>query len=215
MHDIRQSLIDYIEGVIIPQYKYFDRAHQENHVRKVIEESIALSQFHDVNYEIIYTAAAFHDLGLSKGREFHHLESSKIIRNNRNLKKWFSNNEIEIIAQAAEDHRASANKEPRTIYGKIIAEADRCIEPIHTIQRTIEYGISHYPKLDKEIHYDRMRTHLNEKYGRNGYIKLWIVESKNGKNLENLRLIIEDKIQLKEIFNSIFDKIYTSNSNPS
>ena len=51
-----------------------------------------------------------------------------MIRADRQLAAWFTPQEIEIIAQAAEDHRASAKSKPRSIYGMIVAEADRIID---------------------------------------------------------------------------------------
>ena len=215
MYKIRPSLIEYIENNIIPQYKGFDSAHQESHVNDVIQQALELAKSYDINNEMIYAAAALHDIGLSIGRDSHHIESGRIIRNTPQLKEWFTDNEIETIAQAAEDHRASSKSEPRTIYGKIIAEADRHIEPIIIIQRTIEFEQTHHPDIDKDNLFKKMVAHLNEKYGRNGYLKLWIKESKNAEKLEELRLIIDNPNELTEIFNKIYNNLQSSSSKPS
>ena len=161
MYKIRPSLIKYIENSIIPQYKGFDSAHQESHVNDVIQQALELAKSYNVNDEMIYAAAALHDIGLSVGRDSHHIESGRIIRNTPQLKEWFTDNEIETIAQAAEDHRASSKSEPRTIYGKIIAEADRHIEPFTIIQRTIEFEQTHHPEIDKDNLFQKMVAHLN------------------------------------------------------
>ena len=58
------SFKDYVEKEIIPRYASFDAAHREEHVRSVIENSQKLARFYDVNPEILYLAAAYHDLGL-------------------------------------------------------------------------------------------------------------------------------------------------------
>ena len=111
-----------------------------------------------------------------------------------------------MIAQAAEDHRASSDHEPRSIYGRIVAEADRLIVPETIIRRTIQYGLSHYPELEKEGHWQRTCEHLQEKYAEGGYLKLWIPESANAAQLARLRDIIRDKVQLRTLFEQIFSE---------
>lgn len=78
-----------------------------------------------IDPEILFTAAACHDIGRINGKEKHHVDSGKMIRADMTLRKWFDEAGIELIAQAAEDHRASSGAVSRSIYGKIVAEADR------------------------------------------------------------------------------------------
>jgi uncharacterized protein len=153
----------------------------------------------------VYTAAAYHDTGLSVDRKTHHLESGKIIRADKRLGEWFTPDQIEVIAQAAEDHRASSDHEPRTIYGKIIAEADRQIIPESIILRTVQYGFKNYPELDKEGHWRRTCEHMAEKYDVGGYLKLWIPESRNADGLARLREIIHDKNRLRILFEAAYN----------
>ena len=148
----------------------------------------------------------FYDLGICEGREKHHLVSGRIIRETPELSRWFSPEQIETIAQAAEDHRASGKGEPRTIYGRIIAEADRDIVPMKIIRRTIQFGLDKYPELDREGHWNRTLEHLHEKYAEGGYLKLWIPESPNGARLAELRMIIADAEELRKIFDVIYDE---------
>ena len=108
------------------------------------------------------------------------------------------------MAQAVEDHRASNNSEPRSIYGKIVAEADRQIDSLTIIRRTISYGLSHYPELDREGHWLRTLEHIREKYADGGYLKLWIPESDNARKLEDLRELIRRPALLREIFDREF-----------
>jgi uncharacterized protein len=199
-------LVDYIEGRVIPMYDGFDAGHGRDHVRAVIEEAVRLAGFYDVNADMVYAAAAYHDTGLSVDRKTHHLESGKIIRADKRLGEWFTPDQIKVIAQAAEDHRASSDHEPRTIYGKIIAEADRQIIPESIILRTVQYGFKHYPELDKEGHWQRTCEHMAEKYDTGGYLKLWIPESRNADGLARLREIIHDKSRLRAMFEAAFDE---------
>jgi uncharacterized protein len=144
-----------------------------------------------------------HDIGICEGREVHHLASGRIIRADRNLRRWFTEEEIETIAQAAEDHRASATARPRSLLGCIIAEADRDIEPETIVRRTVEYGLSHYPELDREGHWQRTLEHLHEKYAEGGYMKLWMDDSPNAAPLKELRELIKDEPRLRKLFDSM------------
>lgn len=194
------KLETYIENEIIPRYLGFDRAHGPEHAKSVIDRSLKLAEIYGLDLRMVYAAAAYHDTGLAEGRERHHLVSGRIIREDRMLREWFTEEQIETIAEAAEDHRASAAREPRSIYGRVLAEADRQIDPELTVRRTVQYGLSHYPEMGKEEHWRRMMEHLQEKYAEGGYLKLLIPESDNAHRLEELRSLMKDRSRLREIF---------------
>ena len=200
---INPDIISYIEQEIIPRYDHFDAAHQRDHVNMVIQQSLDIAKHLDVDMNMVYVIAAYHDTGLCEGREHHHEISAQIIKADKTLRKWFNEEQIQTMADAAEDHRASAKHEPRTIYGRIVAEADRFIDPKTIVRRTIQYGLDHYPELGKEQQYDRMMQHLHEKYGRKGYLKLWFPESPNAARLEKLRQMIDNETEIKKIFISL------------
>lgn len=203
---VRKEIRDYIEQHILPRYETFDAAHRTDHATTVIERSMKLAQHYEVNEEMVYVVAAYHDIGLEFGREMHHRESARLVMEDKELCRWFSVEQRTTIAEAAEDHRASAKCEPRSIYGRIVAEADRAIEPITIVRRTVQYGLAHYPHLAKEEHWLRTVEHLEEKYDEGGYLRLWIAESDNATKLEELRAIIKDKARLREIFELIFEQ---------
>ena len=204
---IPQALIFYIETEIIPRYEQFDKAHNLSHVQAVIEESLALAKLYpEADERLAYTIAAYHDTGLCRDRATHHLVSGEIIAEDANLLQWFGKEEIEIMREAVEDHRASTDHEPRSIYGKIVAEADRIIDPDTTLRRTVQYGLSHYPEMDKEEQYARFRKHLTEKYAEGGYLKLWIPQSDNAGRLAELRQLIADEKKLCRVFNKIYEE---------
>lgn len=203
---IDESLKRYVEDEVIPRYSSFDLAHREDHARSVISAALELSEHYDVDVDMVYAAAAFHDTGLVEGRETHHLASGRIIRNDSFLAGFFSPEQVETIAQAAEDHRASNGAEPRSIYGSIIAEADRDIIPLKILRRTVQFGFEHYPELDREGHWRRFLDHMHEKYDYGGYLKLFIPESRNAARLEELRTMISDLTRLRETFERIFDE---------
>ena len=200
-------LKSYVEREILPRYAHFDAAHQRNHAEEVIARSLALAEHYEVDVDMVYAIAAYHDTGLCEGRDTHHLASGRIIREDEKLRQWFDADQIEMMAQAAEDHRASSGHEPRSIYGKIVAEADRLITPEKVIRRTLQYGLDHYPELDKEGQYQRFRQHLLEKYSDTGYLRLWIPESDNAARLEELRTIIRDETKTRAAFDAVFERL--------
>ena len=187
-------------------YDHHDAAHRRDHVETVISQSLALAHNYDVDVNMVYTIAAYHDTGIIYGREQHHTESKRILLEDKALERWFTPEERAIMGDAVEDHRASSKSEPRTIYGRIVAEADRIIEPHSIIRRTIQFTLTHHPELDREEGYIRMVEHLNEKYNYGGYLRLWIEESENGRKLEELRQIIANKSLLRTIYDEIYNE---------
>lgn len=207
LEPIAPEITDYVEREIIPRYNAFDRAHRENHVRMVIEQSLKLAEHvPSMNPEMVYIIAAFHDLGLVNGRENHHKDSRKILEADEFVKSHFTPDQIHIMGEAVEDHRASNSQKPRSEYGLIVAEADRLIDPETIIRRTIQYGLANYPQLDRAGHYKRTVEHLNNKYGPEGYMKVWIPWSDNAQNLKKLHIMLTDKPRLDKIFNRIFEE---------
>ena len=74
-------LAGFIEGEIIPRYAAFDKAHREDHARSVVQRAMQMSAYYpEVRRDVLYAAAACHDLGLAIDRKTHHLESGRMIR---------------------------------------------------------------------------------------------------------------------------------------
>lgn len=205
MRKVSLELRTYIEQKIIPLYDGFDAGHRRDHVLTVIEQSLNLAQYYDVDVNMVYAIAAYHDTGLVAGRERHHIVSGEIVCNDGQLREWFDDDQIEIMADAVVDHRASNSCEPRSIYGKIVAEADRIIDGATIVRRTIQYGLAHYPEYDKEKHYERFVEHMNEKYAEGGYLKLWIPESPNAERLYEF----QQKIKEPGMFRALFDEMWS------
>lgn len=203
---MNEALKNYIEQEILPRYDHFDSAHRRDHAEQVMRESLRLASLHGAREELAYTIAAYHDTGLVAGRELHHIHSGEIIRSDQRLREWFSEEEITLMAEAAEDHRASSDHAPRTIYGQIVAEADRTIEPLTILRRTVQYGLTHYPAYDREEHYRRFLDHLLEKYAEGGYLRLWIADPKKEQRLAELRTLIRNREQLRTTFEQLYDE---------
>lgn len=203
--DIPASLRRYIEETVLPQYDAFDAAHGRSHAETVADRALALAgHYPALDRRVLYVAAFCHDLGLAEGREHHHEASARLIRADAALRRWFSEEEVALIADAAEDHRASLSREPRTLYGRIVAEADRLIDPDLTLRRTVQYGLAHYAEYGEEQHYERFRRHLRDKYGPGGYLRLWIPESPNAARLAELRRLLADEAALRARFARLY-----------
>ena len=136
------DLVEFIETQILPKYAEFDRAHNMEHVTRVIRSSLDLVRVTGADINMVYTIAAYHDLGMVGHRADHHIRGGKILERDARLKKWFSPEQIKIMKEAVEDHRASASRAPRSIYGKIVAEADRDIDTGIVIRRTVQFGLA-------------------------------------------------------------------------
>lgn len=194
------DLMSFIETSILPRYTAFGRSHGLQHVQRVIAGSLVLARMLGADINMVYVIAAYHDLGMSGPRAIHHITSGKILVADQRLRRWFSDEQIKIMKEAVEDHRASSSREPRSIYGKIVAEADRDLQPDVVFSRAIEYGQEHYPELDREQQWERFSQHMDEKYSQRGYMKLWIPGSPNEQYLKEVRAIIADKSRLRAVF---------------
>ena len=149
--EVNLDLMSFVETSILPRYTAFGRSHGGA----------------DIN--MVYAIAAYHDLGMSGPRAIHHITGGKILAADARLKKWFSPEQINIMKEAVEDHRASASHEPRSIYGKIVAEADRDLDPEVVFRRAVEFGLEREPNKDREWQWQRFDRHMEEKYSARGY----------------------------------------------
>jgi len=203
---VNLELMNFIETQILPRYAAFGSSHGSTHVKRVIERSLQLAKVTGADQNMVYVAAAYHDLGMSGPRAIHHITGGKILQADQRLRKWFSEDQIKILREAVEDHRASSSHAPRSMYGKIVAEADRDLEPEVVFRRTVQFGMEHYPEKSREEHWERFREHMQSKYSRHGYIQLWIPGSPNHQYLEEIRRIINNPPELRAQFERIYDE---------
>ena len=200
------TLEQYIEQTILPQYDAFDGGHRRDHAQMVIDESLKLARVYGADSQMAYAIAAYHDLGLRFDRETHHIHSGEILIKDRQLRTWFTDEQLLTMRDAVEDHRASSKNPPRTIYGAIVAEADRQINPTLVIHRTMAYSLKLFPDGDFETLYQRTKEHLLDKYAEGGYMRLWLNSERNARSLEQLRAIIRDEKQLRTLCKEWFDE---------
>ena len=205
-NNVNLDLMAFIEQNILPKYNEFGLSHGLGHVQHVIKGSLELAKRMGADVNMAYTVAAYHDIGMSGPRAIHHITGGKILAADARLKRWFSPEQIRIMREAVEDHRASASHSPRSIYGKIVAEADRDLDPEHVFRRAVQFGLENESGKNLEEQWHRFLAHLQEKYSNTGYIKLWIPNSPNEKHLKAIRSIIENPDKLRQQFDNLYDE---------
>ena len=156
---------------------------------------------------LAYAIAAYHDVGLQVDRPLHHLHSGTFVRQDAFLPTLFSPDEIELLAQAVEDHRASRQEPPRSLYGCLIAEADRMLDPDTVLRRTLQYGLQHYPELSEDQHIDRAIQHLEEKYGPHGYLHLWLQTNRNRQSLRTIHSLLAEPASLRQYLSQLLHQL--------
>lgn len=193
-YKLDKDLVKYIENNVFPIYSKNEEGHGINHIKTVIKRSLKLGKKYGANLNMSYVIAAYHDLGHHIDKDKHEIISAKMFEEDENIKKWFDTNEQKIIKEAIEDHRASCDHEPRSIYGKIVSSADRTIIDIDdTIKRSYAYGKRNYANLNEEEQIERIYNHLVNKYGEGGYVKMYLEDEEFEGALNNLRLALLNK----------------------
>lgn len=193
-YKLDKDLVKYIENNVFPIYSKNEEGHGINHIKTVIKRSLKLGKKYGANLNMSYVIAAYHDLGHHIDKDNHEIISAKMFEEDENIKKWFDANEQKIIKEAIEDHRASCDHEPRSIYGKIVSSADRTIIDIdNIIKRSYAYGKRNYANLNEEEQIERIYNHLVNKYGEGGYVKMYLEDEEFEGALNNLRLALLNK----------------------
>lgn len=191
---INEDLKKYIEENIFPEYAKNDLGHNIKHIQYVIDRSFKFADtVPNVNYDIVYTVAAYHDIGHHIDSKRHEIVSGEIMSKDENLKRFFSADELKIIREAIEDHRASADHEPRSIYGKIVSTADRNNTVEACLKRSYTYGKKLNPEATDDELFDRAYEHLKIKFGENGYAKFFFKDDVYEKFLKDIRDLLSDK----------------------
>lgn len=169
VEQISAKVRKYIETRILPQYKKLS-GHAGGHIEQVIDRSLEFAkQAPGVNLDMVYIIAAYHDLGRLIDNETHNIESAKMMRADKFLLENFTAEEVETMAEAVEDHRASLGHEPRSIYGKIVSSADRNPTVESMLERAYDYNKLLHPDYSEDKIIEDVRVHIREKYSPDGY----------------------------------------------
>ena len=169
MKKVNPKIVKYIETEILPKYGEVG-GHTSEHILQVIERSLRFyEQAPELNIDMVYVIAAYHDLGRLVDNETHNIESAKMLRADKFLADYFSEDEINTMAEAVEDHRASLGHEPRSIYGKLVSSADRNASVEVILSRVYDYTKYLHPEMTEDEVIEDARIHLREKYSPDGY----------------------------------------------
>lgn len=176
---IRKELLNHINLCVKSKYRTFDKAHNVSHFNYVTNNCVNYAKSlnnmgKNVSLEVAYVVGAYHDLGLIYGRENHAKNSGIFVMQDDVLKQFFDDETIKLIAEAAEDHSSHLSYEPRNIYGKIVADADRNNTLYLTFSRPVKYGLKHESHLNRLGQIERTYNFVNQKFGKNGYVKYWL-----------------------------------------
>lgn len=200
---IDKKLVQYVEEKIFPQYDLNEASHDITHILKVINKSLKIVQNYDVNINMVYVIAAYHDIGHHIDKDNHEKISAEMMIHDDKLKEFFSDDELRTIQIAIEDHRASSGIEPRNIYGKIISAADKNMCVQDAITRTYLYTKNHYPNFTYQEVLDEIYRHIDDKFGINGYAKVYIKDEEFENFKKEIIELLKDKTNFFEKVRSI------------
>lgn len=171
-YNIRKDLVDYLNGVLQFHYSQNDKGHSIEHAEYVINRSLKFAdEVKNINYELVYCIAVYHDIAHHIDAKNHEILSAKILREDEKLKRFFTAEQIKIMSEAVEDHRSSMLGDPRNIYGKIVSSADRNTDVTTTLRRCYAYNRKHYPELTEAEVIEECRLFNIKKFGLNGYAR--------------------------------------------
>ena len=203
---LNPKFVEHIKQRVFPVYETFDKGHDVNHITAVINRAFKLAQlFGNLDLNILYASAALHDIGISIQRENHALLSGIIVRTDKSLglKDFFTDDEIEIIAEAVEDHSTSRRLTPRSIYGKIVCDADKDDDVDTSLLRAYEFTKAYYPNYIEEEVLDNVFKQLNKKFGEKGLVKFWINTEEQQEFLKTMNCLASDRRKFKKRINSL------------
>lgn len=205
--NVNEELKRYVEQNIFPQYILNDKGHQIEHIKYVINRCSKLSKNMDVDNNMLYIIAAYHDIGYHIDYKNHEIVSAQIMYNDINLNKFFSNENLIIMKEAIEDHRASLDREPRSIYGKLLSSADRNIDVDDSLKRIYLYSITHFNKLSEKETIEECYKHTLKKFGNNGYANFFVEDTDYNNYLKELQYLLNNKEKFIERLKDIITKI--------
>ena len=192
---VSPRLRKYIETKIFPVYVERIPAKSLDHIRYVIRRSLKFAEQVGADINMAYAIAAYHDIGMVECRKTHELVGGRMLREDLNLCQFFTPDQIEIMAQAVEDHRASSKSEPRSIYGRIVSSADRMTSVDDNLKLVHDYRKQYDADMTLAEKIADSRAHLFDKWGTNGYgiTKIYFADTEFEAFLTDMRQLLADE----------------------
>lgn len=203
------KLKEYIEKEILSQYHLNDKGHNKKHIEFVLKRAMEISKGYDIDYNILYVCVCFHDIACHINRELHEILSAQVAFKDKYLNNFFNNNEMNIIKEAIEDHRASSNNTPRSIYGKILSSADRKVDIKTYFISSLFFKATDISKVDMEEAIEKSYKHAIDKFGKNGYAtkKFYVEDKRYQKFLSDLQCLIDNKDEFYKVAEVVFNEV--------
>lgn len=191
---VPDALLEYIHTRVFPLYDQNDKGHQLDHIFYVIRRSLSfMKQFKDLNAGMVYAIAAYHDIAHHIDKDNHEVLSAEALVRDDALSRFFTAEQIQIMQEAIEDHRASLEYVPRSDYGKIVSSADRSTDIDAFLRRTHAYSLKHFPHYTQEQNIERCYQHMRDKYGNGGYAKHYVVDADYIQFQHTIEQLLADK----------------------
>ena len=193
--NIDKKLKKYIEKNITPEYSFNDKGHNEEHILFVLNRAFEISKEYELDENMLYTVVCFHDIACHIDRENHEVLSAERLYQDKELKKFFSEEQIEIMKEAVEDHRASLEYVPRNIYGKILSSADRKTDVDIYLKSSMGFSYKKNPSLTDEELIEESYVFAIKKFGKDGYAtkKMYVNDKKYKEFLDLMQYLIDNK----------------------
>jgi uncharacterized protein len=184
---INKELKEYIEKYVLPVYENNEQGHGSKHIEYVVRRSLEFArQVKDVNLDMVYTIASYHDIGHHIDAKKHEQISADIFADDKNMEMFFTDEQIQTIYEAIVDHRASGDHEPRSIYGKIVSSADRRTDLNNIMTTMYTYGLKNRPEQTLEENIEDAYSHICRKFAHGGYAttKMYFEDEEYNKLIE-------------------------------
>ena len=208
---VNPELKQYIESTLFPQYESLNgEAHGIGHIKQVIQRTYEIGDEYEesnpdqepLNANIAYITAAYHDIGDHVNRKKHHIISAEMMMADKGLDAFVTPEEKLIIKEAIEDHRASKEEIPRTIYGRLVLTADRNNELQDFFERRIKTSMERHPEFTEEQILDEVYKSSYKKFGRNSGYALkkpgYLPSKKLEAHFERITELLDDEEKFKE-----------------
>lgn len=197
---VNHEIKEYITTKILPEYELNDKGHNLVHVNKVLERAFEISKKYEVDENMLYVVVCFHDIACHINREKHEILSAERLYEDNQLKKYFNQEQIEVMRDAVVDHRASIEYIPRNIYGKILSSADRKVDIEDFMRASMGFQKNKEPNSTDEELIEHSYLIAIKKFGKNGYAvkKFYVEDEKYEKFLKELQDLIDNKPEFIE-----------------
>lgn len=155
-----------------------DKAHRVNHFDKVAEAAIIINERLDLGFQtrLIMIVSYLHDL-FAWDREVHHQRSHDWMltegKSNDLINRYVYPFELDMVAKACLEHRASFKGEFSNLFSDLMNSADRQVptKVEDLLSRARDFYKDRNPGASEREVNEAANFHIKEKYGREGYAR--------------------------------------------